>query len=162
MHYGYMDRTIRRTLVAAAAVCAASFLLVSCASLQRSADSGVVRRVADLINAGDSRKIAALSAIPFLVDGEVVVLPADVASFWSDAAKAGFKVDGAALDAGTVVGADSYRQFADTMEVKAFFTRYVPGGSRVLAMTTASGSHVLLIVHSGFFSTKLYGFKGPF
>ncbi len=48
------------------------------------------------------------------------------------------------------------------MEVKAFFTRYVPRGSRTLDLATASGEHVRLIVHSGLFSTKLYGFKGPF
>jgi hypothetical protein len=157
-----MARTTRRALALAVAACAVSLLLASCASLQRSADSGVVRTVANLINAGDARKIAAMSATPFLVDGEVVVLPADILGFWTDAAKAGFKVDGAALDTGTPVIADSAGLFAGTMEVKAFFTRYVPKGSRIIDLTTATGAHVRLIVHSGLFSTKIYGFKGPF
>jgi len=122
----------------------------------------VVRRVADLVNAGNAQKIAAMSATPFLVDGEIVALPADVVSFWADAAKAGFKVDGASLETGAAVGADSYKLFADTMEVKAFFTRYVPRGSRTIDLATSSGAHVRLIVHSGLFSTTLYGFKGPF
>jgi hypothetical protein len=148
--------------VLVAALCAAFLVLASCATLQKSADSGVVRTVTSLINKGDDTGLAAMSAVPFLVDGDIVTIPGDIAAFWAAAVKAGFKVDGAALDAGTAVTADSYKQFASTMEVKTFFTRYVPSGSRVLDLTSGAGAHLRLIVHSTLFSTRLYGMKGPF
>jgi hypothetical protein len=140
---------------------AAALALASCASIQRSQDQGKVREVADLINAGDSAKLATLSASPFLLDGEIVPLPADVASFWQGISKAGFRVEGAALDRGVPVAADSYKDFADTMEVKSFFARYVKN-ARVIDLTTSAGRRIRLLTMSQWFSWKILGFKGPF
>jgi len=141
---------------------AAAVALASCASIQRSQDQGTVREVANLINSGDSAKLATLSASPFLIDGEIVPLPTDVVSFWQGIARAGFRVEGAALDHGAPVGADSYKDFADTMEVKSFFTRYVKDGARVLELTTAAGTRIRLLTRSQGFGWKILGFKGPF
>jgi hypothetical protein len=121
-----------------------------------------VREVANLINTGDSARLASLSASPFLIDGEIIPLGADVASFWQGIVKAGFRVEGATLDRGVPVSADSYKDFADTMEVKSFFSRYVKDGARVLEMTTSTGTRILLLTRSQWFSWKILGFKGPF
>jgi hypothetical protein len=139
-----------------------SVVLASCASIQRSQDQGTVRQVAALINSGDSARLASLSASPFLLDGEIVPLPADVASFWQGIAKAGFRVEGAALDKGAPVGAESYRDFAATMEVKSFFARYVKDGTRILELTTSAGTRIRILTLSQWFSWKILGFKGPF
>jgi len=151
-----------RKLVLVAAACAATIILVSCTSLQHSWDQGAVKQVADLLNAGQSQKLAAMSVTPFLVDGEIVLLKNDVASFWEGVTKAGFRVEGAALDQGTPVSAESYKQFAQTMEVKAFFSRYVKKDSRILSMTSSTGRHILLLMRSEWFSRQIMGFKGPF
>ncbi len=87
-----------RKLVLTATACAAAIALASCASLQHSWDQGSVEGVADLINAGQSPKLAAMSSTPFLVDGEIVPLKSDVAGFWDGIVKSGFKVEGPALD----------------------------------------------------------------
>jgi hypothetical protein len=154
--------TRTRRLVLAAAACAAAITVASCASLQHSWDEGAVQQIADLLNAGQSQKLAAMSVTPFLVDGEIVLLKNDIASFWEGAAKAGFRVEGAALDQGTPVSAESYKQFAPTMEVKAYFSRYVKKDSRVLSMTSSTGRHILLLMRSEWFSRQIMGFKGPF
>jgi len=151
---------MRRLL--AVASCAILLALSSCASLQRSWDQGAVKDVAYLINAGQAQKLAAMSDTPFLVDQEIVLLKADVKSFWDGVAKAGFRVQGAALEEASPADAASYTQFADTFEVKSFFSRYVKKGSRVLRMSTSGGTHILLLVRSDWFSKKLIGFKGPF
>ena len=104
-----------RRIVPIAAACAAAIALASCASLQRSWDQNDVRKVVELLNKGESEKLAAMSVTPFLVDGEVVLLKGDVASFWDGVVKAGFRVDGAELDQGVKITAESYKQFADTM-----------------------------------------------
>jgi hypothetical protein len=156
-----MAFSMRKTLPTIV-LCVAMIFVSSCASLQRSWDQGAVRQTADLINAGDAQKLASVSASPFILDGEVVVLPADVAGFWTGILKAGFRVEAASLDTGTAVGADSYRQFADTMEVRSFFARYVKDGARILDLSTAAGTHIRLLVRSDWFSWKILGWKGPF
>jgi hypothetical protein len=156
-----MARTIRRALGPLAAACAVVLALASCASIQRGADAGVVRRVTGFINAGDAKSLASMSQAPFLVDGEIVPLPADIAAFWAGIVKAGFKVDGAALDTGVPATADISRQFADSTEVRFWFSRYAKG-ARVISLTATGGQHILLIAKSDWFTWKLLGFKGPF
>ena len=145
-----------------AAVIAAALVLSSCASLQRFQDEGDLDRVATLINAGRSEGLAAMSLTPFLLDQEIIVLPADVSTFWENVAKAGFRVEGAVLARAFSVAADSYREFADTMEVKSFFSQYVKEGARILELETSAGQRVLLLGRSEWFAWKLLGFKGPY
>ena len=142
---------------------AALVLLASCASLQRSWDQGNVETVARLINEGQADKLAAMSAAPFLVDGEIVTLKPDISAFWTGIVKAGFKVEGATLVQAAPLAADSYRQFADTMEVKTFFAQYVKKDVRLLQMgTSRSGKKILLIFGDSWFKKTIYGFKGPY
>jgi hypothetical protein len=161
IHFQAVETRLRKLLLAAAA-CAAALALASCASYQHSWDQGAVGQVADLLNTGQAPKLTSMSLTPFLVDGEIVLLKGDVASFWDGIAKAGFRVEGAALDQGAPVAAESYKQFADTMEVKAFFSQYVKKDARVLRMTSSKGSHVLLLMRRDRIYLKIIGFKGPF
>jgi hypothetical protein len=156
-----MRRSIRKTLLQLAVAWAAVLTLSSCASIQRGADEGVVRQVAGLINSGDAKALASMSVTPFLVDGEIVPLSADVAAFWAGIVSAGFRVDGAALDAGTPVAADSFRQFAGTMEVRLWFSRYAKD-ARIISLSANGGRHILLAARPDLFTWKLLGFKGPF
>jgi hypothetical protein len=151
---------MRRTVFIAAA-CAAAMALASCASFQHSWDQGNVENVAKLINDGQSARLAAMSATPFLVDGEIVPLKADVAGFWEGIIKAGYKVQGPALGEAAPVNTDTYKHFADTMEVKSFFAQYVKKDTRVLELRTANG-RILLIIRDSWFSKTIHGFKGPF
>lgn len=144
------------------ALATALVVLSSCASLQRSWDQRNVEMVAQLINDGQAQKLAAMSATPFLVDGEIVALKADVASFWNGIVKAGFRVEGPALTQGVPVTAESYKQFADTMEVKSFFAQYVKKDARVLELRTATSGDKILLIFRDSWSKTIYGFKGPF
>ncbi len=149
--------------MARAASVAALILLASCASFQHSRDQANVETVARLINEGQADKLAAMSAVPFLVDGEIVTLKPDIVSFWTGIVKAGFKVEGAILVQAAPFAPDSYRQFADTMEVKTFFAQYVKKGARILELgTSQSGKKILLIFDDSGFKKTLYGFKGPY
>ncbi len=119
--------------------------------------------VAQLINQGQSQKLAAMSATPFLVDGEIVSLKSDVSSFWNGIVRAGFRVEGATLEQGVPLTGESYKQFADTMEVKSFFSQYVKKDARILELrTSTSGDRILLIFRDSWGTKTIYGFKGPF
>jgi hypothetical protein len=149
--------------MAGAASVAALILLASCASLQHSWDQGNVQTVAGLINEGQADKLAAMSAVPFLVDGEIVTLKPDIASFWSGIVKAGFKVEGATLVQAAPLSPESYKQFANTMEVKTFFAQYVKKEARLLELETSkSGKKIMLIFSDSSFKKTIYGFKGPY
>jgi len=155
-------RSHGRKLAGAASV-VALILLASCASLQRSWDQGNVETVARLINEGQADKLAAMSATPFLVDGEIVTLKPDVAAFWNGIVKAGFKVEGVPLVQAAPFAPDSYKQFANTMEVKIFFAQYVKKGARLLELgTSQSGKKIVLIFGDSWFRKTIYGFKGPY
>jgi hypothetical protein len=151
-----------KRIVLVAAVCAAAIALASCASLQHSWDQGNVQSVANLINTGQAAKLGAMSGSPFLIDGEVVPLKADVSGFWDGIVKAGYKVQGPQLGS-AAPASDNYRQFADTMEVRAFFKNYVKKDTRILELKTSSGKTILLIIKDALFSNKIIqGFKGPY
>ena len=147
-------------LVLLSAACSAA--LVGCASLQRSVDQGDARQVTDLLNAGQAAKLTAMSATPFLLDGEIVALRSDVATLWDNVVKAGFRLSDASLARSVPVSAGSYREFAQTLEVKAFFDSQVKRGTRILELQTANGARVLLLLRDAWFTRTLIGFKGPY
>ncbi len=137
-------------------------VLVSCASFQRSRDESDVQRIAGLMDAGKAQELADLSAVPFLLDRDIVVIRGDVADFWQGLAKAGFRLGGVKLESAEGVAGESYKEFADTMEVKVFFDKYAGAGSRILRLASGSGSRFLLLMGSDPFKTVIYGIKGPF
>ncbi len=136
--------------------------LASCASLQRARDSGNVERFSTLINSGQAERLAELSVEPFLLDQEIVLLPRDVETFWRGVVSAGFRVEEPELERGVAATPDSYGEFADTMEVRTFFAKYVRPGTRLLTLKTADGRRMLLLVRQRFCAREIRGFKGPF
>ncbi|HUI71476.1 MAG TPA: hypothetical protein VL354_13230, partial [Spirochaetia bacterium] len=75
-------------------------VLSSCATIERSWDQSNAETVVRYMNDGQSQKLAAMSATPFLVDGEIVAMRADVASFWTGILRSGFRVQGPTLTQG--------------------------------------------------------------
>jgi hypothetical protein len=137
-------------------------LLASCASIQRSKDEGNIERISELINTGQAEKLTTMSELPFLLDQEIIVLPKDVATFWSTIVEVGFKVEQPALERGVRVGPESYKEFYDSMEVKTFFKKYLKKQSRLLELKTSTGQRILLLVTDTLFTRTIHGFKGPY
>ncbi len=152
---------MRRTIAFVSTVLVVSLALGGCASLQRSVDEGNAARVARLLSEGKGAELAKISASPFLLDGEIIALPGDVAGFWDGVAKAGLRLD-PALSRAVPVGAESWREFGQSREVKVWFSKYVAQGVRLFELRTVNGGRVLLLVREGLFSRTVYGFKGPF
>jgi len=135
---------------------------LSCATFQKSRDENDADYIAGLIDSGNSQELSRLSAVPFLLDRDIVALGPDVAVFWDSLAKGGLRLGAVTLEAVIPVFGDGYKEFADTMEAKVFFSKYVGPGARILRLSAGSGGKLLLIVGSDVFSRKIYGFKGPF
>jgi hypothetical protein len=143
-----------------AGLLSALFVFTSCASIQ-TRDGNDAALIVRALSTGRADLLAGMSSLPFLVDQEIVSLQADVDSFWKTMAGSGFRVD-ASGPLSVPVSESSYREFADTMEVRTFFAKYVVKGTRILELSS-SGKRVLLLVHEEPFGRMLIqGFKGPF
>jgi hypothetical protein len=136
--------------------------MAGCASLQpaarfeRSAD-----HVVDLINSGRAADLASSSALPFLLDGEILLLRSDVAGFWRGVAGSGFKIGPQATVHAVALDDRSFERFASTMEVRTFFSRHVSRQGS-LVVVEAGRSRILLLLDRGKWGrTLIVGFRGP-
>jgi hypothetical protein len=137
-------------------------VLASCASLDAARDEGDARWLADLMAAGNAAELGKSSSVPFLLDGEIVILGTDISAFWESAVKADLGMQDAKLNAVVPAAGDGYKEFADTFDVKTFFTKYAGKDARILRIVSSSGKRMLVIVGTEGFSRKIYGFRGPF
>ncbi|NOY10370.1 MAG: hypothetical protein GXP33_16165, partial [Spirochaetes bacterium] len=115
-----------------------------------------------LINKGNIDTLVKLSRIPFLLDQEIIVLPRDIRTFWTNIVHAGFKITKPELEQGESVNKNSYLEFYNSMEVKTFFKKYIEKGARIIRLKTGTGKSILLIIEPKLFSRYIRGFKGPY
>ena len=139
---------------------AALTALGSCASLRLAGDRGAASRVARLLASRDAAELSRISGSPFLIDGEVVPLPDDVAGFWRAVAQAGWKLEPGLVGSAPAAPAE-WRGLDDSMEVRAFFKNYVDERCRILELSASSGGEALLLVRERLFSLDILGFRGP-
>ncbi len=149
-------RALRFTILVLATLLA----LTSCATLKR--DERGVEGIARLVNAGQAERLTAMSTLPFLLDQEILVLPQDVAFFWKSILAVGYRLEEPRVERSAAVGPDSYRQFRDSLDARAFFKKYVKKGTRLLELRTGDGRRVFLLVRARGSSRQISGFKGPF
>jgi hypothetical protein len=141
---------------------AALAVLASCASTA-DLDRQDSASLAALLEAGDATRLAAASSLPFAVDQETLVLPADLSALWAGLCKAGLRVVPASGDrpASEPAGPEGWRRFADTMDMRMFFARQVPKDARLLELRTGDGRRLLLVAARPAGQLRLYGIKGP-
>lgn len=134
----------------------------SCAGIQKDIDSADAKHIAGLLQKGDAVALSAMSASPFLLDREILAVPADVEGFWKGVVKAGFALGSVEEDEAVQVSQESVERFATGMEVRTFFKRYVPANARLLSFRTGDGKRVLIVVARDKGEFRIIGFKGPF
>ncbi len=148
---------MRKLVLAALCVAVSGCATFAPRRFERSAE-----QVIGLLNSGQASELAAMSRTPFLLDGELLVLDADVAELWRGMVKSGFRIDAAASIEALPVDGETYRRFASTMEVRTFLEQYV-GDSGSLVTLEAGRSRILLLLDRGRGPgrTVIVGFKGP-
>jgi hypothetical protein len=133
---------------------------VGCVSLQtRFTNAG--EQIVALINTGEVEKLGEMTQTPFLLDGEIILLDEDMASFWRNIFEAGFRVNEPMIRESSAVGTDTYREFGETMEVSSFFEKYLSDRSHVVYVDTTSFSLVFLLDRARWGKVRILGFKGP-
>jgi len=152
-----MKRTLSRSAIALAVV----LLFASCTTISLSSDEGGAAYVSGLVNGKRASRLVAISASPFLVDGEIIALRDDLATFWNGYVQAGLAFDPDRSQAAPV-DADTWRKFGSTRDLRLFFGRLAEEGARVFDFVTADGRHVFVLYRTHEGKPVLYGIKGPF
>ncbi|HUX21779.1 MAG TPA: hypothetical protein VMW69_11115 [Spirochaetia bacterium] len=124
---------------------ALALLLSSCSTVPFAQRPKNAMRVIELFNSGDVQSLDNISQVPFLFNGEIVELREDVNTIWSNLSKSGLKLTNAQVADAQPIGPDTYKMFADTMEVKVFFQKYLPKGAALVHITFSGGSFDLLL-----------------
>jgi len=122
-----------------------AFLFPSCASVTFIQKEEDVLALVGLINRGDIVTLSALSSVPFLFDREILTMNQDPGILWSNLAAAGFSLPGAVVVKIDRVDEKTSTLFDDSMEVRVFFSKYVPDTAR-FAVLEAEGTSAILIL----------------
>ncbi len=152
----------QRFLILCGVLVFSSVLLFSgCATVRGVPRKGAVENLMELINSGNTEMIVNITAIPMLVDGEMVNRDQEISSFWAQVNKAGFHVQTGKDIRIQPVDSDTYLLFGDTMEVKTFFSKYVPKTAVTAEIEGTGGKYVFLLSGRNGKYPYLFGFTGP-
>ncbi len=134
-------------------------VFMSCASLKYVQKERDVLKLADLVNAKDSKTLAEISASPFLFDGEIIMLPGDLERLWENMVGAGLMMENPAVAEIEEVRGESALLFGESMEVKAFFQKYLPETARTARVAADSGNFIFLLNGKKEGYPKIHGVK---
>lgn len=135
-------------------------LLASCATFQYAARPQNVMRVITEFNSGNTASLEGSTQLPFLFNGDIVELREDVATMWTNLVGSGLKIQNAQILENTPATPASYTAFADTMEVRVFFQKYLPKGTRLVRIGFDGGSFDLLLAGPKNGRPVIIGIKG--
>ena len=129
----------RVSVLLAASVLIAAVLLSSCASIRFAQKEEDVLAVVSLINGGEAETLSGLSQTPFLFDREILMLEKDTKTVWNNLTDADFSLKRPAVGKIEPVSEESYKSFADVMEIEVFFEKYVPETAKIARVETDAG-----------------------
>jgi hypothetical protein len=140
---------------------ATAVLLGSCATSPYRPSEKKVQKLVDLIDKGGVGSVKGLAAAPFLLDGEILLRQSDVDSAWANLKSSGFGLGSPKIASVSRIAPDSYKLFADRMDVRAFFTKYLDEDSSIVALDASGGRYYLLLNKEVKGYPRIQGMRGP-
>ncbi len=137
-------------------------LLVSaCATTRGVPRQHAVTNLVELVNSGNIPLIGDVTNIPMLIDGEIVSRAQEASSFWKQVHAAGFRLQEQKNIPVEPVDAKTYLLFGDTMEVRTFFSKYVPKTAVTAEVQGSGGQYIFLLSGRKGKYPYIFGFTGP-
>jgi hypothetical protein len=136
-------------------------LLASCATAPYRPSEKKVQKLVTLIDKGGVGAVKGLSVAPFLLDAEILLRQADVDSAWANLKAAGFTMGQPKVSSIERLGDGSYARFAESMEVRSFFKKYLNKDSVLVALDAAEGRYYLILNREVSGYPRIQAFKGP-
>jgi hypothetical protein len=140
---------------------AAPCMLLSCATRPYTPSEKKVQKLVALIDRGGVGAVKGLASAPFLLDGEILLRQADVDSAWANLKAAGFGLGSPKIASVARIDEGSYRLFADRMEIRSFFKKYLDENSVIVALDAAEGRYYLILNREVSGYPRIQGLKGP-
>lgn len=131
--------------VAVVALVCCLFVTVGCATVGTGIVDPLVHQAVQLIASGSPDDLLQHSAVPFIVDGEILYRAQDVLFFWTSLRAADFDLQNYGTRAVGPVDLSGIRIFSDSFEMKVFFQKQVPEGTK-LATIQADGKSITLLL----------------
>jgi hypothetical protein len=156
------NRGIPVAFLAACLLAALAFVSSSsCAGLPYTPSEKKVDKLVALIDSGGVGAIKGLSQAPFILDGEILLRQSDVDSAWANLKAAGFGLGKPKVASIARIAPDGYAVFADTMDARVFFKKYLDKDSSLVALNAAEGRYYLILNREVKGYPRIQGFKGP-
>lgn len=140
---------------------AALVLLLSCASAPYVQKENSVLRLIELVNEGGVTGIDGLTVSPFVLDTETLYLESDIVTLWDNLHKNGFVMTDARFVQAEPVSAESCKLFADTFDMKNFFSHYTDKDTSLVTVDTREGQYYLLLERPVRGYPRIRGIRGP-
>jgi hypothetical protein len=136
---------MKNTIRAAAGSGALLLVLVSCATVPFAKNPDHVLKLVDAFNAHDTTLLVADTSLPFLFNGEIVELKEDATTMWTNLVQSGLTIRDARVTEDVAATPGDYTRFADTMEVRTFFQKYLPKSTMLVRVSFDGGSFFMLL-----------------
>ena len=117
-------------------------------------------KVIALINKGDVQTLASITAVPFLLDGEIIALEGDALILWTNLKKAGVAMKNASIVSLSPLREDDWQRFSSSWEVNVFFKKYVPQDTKLAEIECDDGRFLLLLDGRTKKHASIVGIKG--
>jgi hypothetical protein len=136
-------------------------LLTGCATLTVKENEENVYTVITLINKGDSEQLINMSRIPFIYDGEIILLQKDIQLLWDTLSETGFSLHDPEVVSIDKVDDESYAAFTSSAEGKFFFKRHLPEKAVIATVSTQEGTFYFITGNKAREDITIFGMKGP-
>ncbi len=141
-----------------------AILAASCTTVPVAQRDDRVERLITELNTAEPDRLMELTARPFLLDGEIVILESDVRTMWANLREAGFTFHDATIEELGPVTDATYLQFADTMDARVWFEKYAAPDPGLARVDTTHGTFLIVTGdHIGRIRPlpRIFGFTGP-
>lgn len=136
-------------------------LITSCGSLPYQQSEDDVYAVVDALSGGDSDELLMNSQVPFLLNGEIIMMKDHLDTFWDVLSENGFVLSNPLILANRALEEGDSLLFAKTQEVAFFFEKYTNQDTSFVELHTDQGGFYLLLGRRDKGISRLIGIKGP-
>ncbi|RKX73555.1 MAG: hypothetical protein DRP87_18710 [Spirochaetes bacterium] len=136
-----------------------TIVFTSCATVPFAGRERNILKVVDLINRGNTNQLISLSQIPFLLDGEIIMLEKDLEFLWENFASARLAIPDPRVAETRPASESSHEIFASSMEVEVFWKKYLPEASFIARIVSDNGEFLLILGGRQRGFPLIYGFK---
>lgn len=137
------------------------WLLAACSSLPYSMQAKKIDALIDLLAEGNAAETAASTALPFVLDQELLAMPGDVERFWELAYQAGLDFGSSMVLSIRSIDEESKKELGSTWDMSTYAEVYLPADASLVEVQTAAGRFLLLLGGRNRQLPILHGLRGP-